>query len=123
MTPVIIMSENCRKWWSIYINLASNRNISKSFNQIMPTSLKNDTVANRMEEISLHIIPKKGYLTEHTNYYTLALISQASKFLGSPNIDWSSTLNRRWKKFKKPQSNSEIDWLLGSKGAMAMLTE
>ena len=45
----------------------------------MPANLENSAVATGLEKVSFIPIPKKGNAKECSNYYTLALISHASK--------------------------------------------
>ena len=47
----------------------------------MPANLENSAVATGLEKISFHSIPKKGNAKECSNYYTIALISHASKVM------------------------------------------
>ena len=47
----------------------------------MPANLKNSSVATGLEKVSFHSIPKKGNVKECSNYYTIALISHASKVM------------------------------------------
>ena len=47
----------------------------------MPPNLDNSAVATGLEKFSFHSIPKKGNAKECSNYYTIALISQASKVM------------------------------------------
>ena len=45
----------------------------------MPANLENSAVATGLEKIHFHPTPKKGNAKECSNYYTIALISHASK--------------------------------------------
>ena len=45
----------------------------------MPANLENSAVATGLEKVSFIPIPKKGNAKECSNYYTIALISHASK--------------------------------------------
>ena len=45
----------------------------------MPTNLENSAVATGLEKVSFIPIPKKGNTNKCSNYYTIALISHASK--------------------------------------------
>ena len=45
----------------------------------MPTNLENSAVATELEKVNFHSNPKKGNAKECLNYYTIALISHASK--------------------------------------------
>ena len=47
----------------------------------MPANLKNSAVATRLEKVIFHANPKKGNAKECSNYYTIRLISQASKVM------------------------------------------
>ena len=47
----------------------------------MPTNLENSAVATGLEKISFIPIPKKGNAKYCSNYYTIALISHASKVM------------------------------------------
>ena len=47
----------------------------------MPANLENSAVATGLEKVSFHSIPKKGNVKECSNYYTIALISHASKVM------------------------------------------
>jgi len=48
----------------------------------MPANLENSAVATGLEKMSVFIpIPKKGNAKECSNYYTAALISNASKVM------------------------------------------
>ena len=47
----------------------------------MPTNLENSAVATGLEKISFIPIPKKGNAKYCSNYYTIALISQAGKVM------------------------------------------
>ena len=47
----------------------------------MLANLENSAVTTGLEKISFHSIPKKGNAKECSNYYTIALISHASKVM------------------------------------------
>ena len=47
----------------------------------MPANLENSAVATGLEKSVFITIPRKGNAKECTNYYTIALISQASKVM------------------------------------------
>ena len=47
----------------------------------MPANLENSAVATGLEKVSFHSNPKKGNAKECPNYYTIALISHASKVM------------------------------------------
>ena len=47
----------------------------------MLANLENSTVATGLEKVVFIPIPKKGNAKECSNYYTMALISQASKVI------------------------------------------
>ena len=48
----------------------------------MPANLENSAVATGLEKMSVFIpIPKKGNAKECSNYYTIALISHATKVM------------------------------------------
>ena len=47
----------------------------------MPANLENSAVATGLENVSFHSNPKKGNAKECSNYYTIALISHASKVM------------------------------------------
>ena len=47
----------------------------------MPANLENSALATGLENVSFTPIPKKGNTKECSNYYTTALISQASKVM------------------------------------------
>ena len=47
----------------------------------MPANLENSPVATGREKVSFIPIPKKGNAKECSNYYTIALISHASKVM------------------------------------------
>ena len=47
----------------------------------MPANLKNSAVATGLERSVFIPVPKKGYAKEWSNYYMVALISQASKVM------------------------------------------
>ena len=47
----------------------------------MPANMGNSAVAMGLEKVSFHSNPKKGNAKECTNYYTIALISHASKIM------------------------------------------
>ena len=47
----------------------------------MPANLENAAVTTGLEKISFHSNPKKGNAKEYSNYYTIALISHASKVM------------------------------------------
>ena len=47
----------------------------------MPANLENSTVATGLENITGLPIPKKGSAGEYSNYYTIVLISHASKVM------------------------------------------
>ena len=47
----------------------------------MPANLENSAVATGLEKVSFHSNPKKGNVTECSNYCTIALISHASKVM------------------------------------------
>ena len=47
----------------------------------MPANLENSEVATGLEKVSFHASPKKGNVKECSNYYTIALISHASKVM------------------------------------------
>ena len=47
----------------------------------MPANLENSTVATGLEKVSFHSNPKKGNAKECPNYFTIALISHASKVM------------------------------------------
>ena len=47
----------------------------------MPANLENSTVATGLEKVSFHSIPKKGNAKECWKYWTIALISHASKVM------------------------------------------
>ena len=47
----------------------------------MSANLENSAVATELEKVSLHFNPKKGSTKECSNYYTIALISHASKVM------------------------------------------
>lgn len=48
-------------------------------------NLNNDKMAKSLEEINCIAIPKKEHLTEYANYYTICLISYASKIVNRMN--------------------------------------
>ena len=45
----------------------------------MPANLENSAVATGLEKVSFHSNPKERNAKEHSNYHTVALISQATK--------------------------------------------
>lgn len=45
----------------------------------MPTNLKNDRVAKRLEDFSLHALPKKEGLTMCAKFYTIFLLHMPEK--------------------------------------------
>ena len=47
----------------------------------MPANLENSAVAIGLEKVTFIPIPKKGSAKECSNYYTIALISHASKVM------------------------------------------
>ena len=47
----------------------------------MSANLENSAVATGHEKVSLILIPKEGNIKECSNYYTIALISHASKVM------------------------------------------
>ena len=47
----------------------------------MSANLENSAVATGHEKVSLILIPKEGSIKECSNYYTIALISHASKVM------------------------------------------
>ena len=47
----------------------------------MPANLENSAMATGLEKISFHSNLKKGNAKECSNYYTIALISHASKVI------------------------------------------
>ena len=47
----------------------------------MPANLKNSAVATGLEKVSFHFNPKEEQCQKCTNYYTIALISNASKIM------------------------------------------
>ena len=47
----------------------------------MPANVENSTVATGLEKVVFIPIPKKGNAKECSNYYTMALISHASKVM------------------------------------------
>ena len=47
----------------------------------MPANLENSAVATGLENVSFHFNPKEGQWQECANYYTIALISNASKIM------------------------------------------
>ena len=47
----------------------------------MPANLENSAVATGLEKVSFHSNPKEGNAKECSNYYTIALISHASKVM------------------------------------------
>ena len=47
----------------------------------MPANLENSAVATGLENVSFHLIPKKGNAKECSNYSTIALISHTSKVM------------------------------------------
>ena len=47
----------------------------------MPANLENSAVATGLEKVSFIPVPKKDNAKECSNYYTIALISHASKVL------------------------------------------
>ena len=47
----------------------------------MPANLENSAVATGLEKVSFHSSPKKGNAKECSNYYTIALVSHASKVM------------------------------------------
>ena len=47
----------------------------------MPANVENLAVATGLEKVSFTPIPKKGNDNECSNYYTIALISHASKVM------------------------------------------
>jgi len=47
----------------------------------MPANLENSAVATGLEKVSFIPIPKKGNAKECANYYTIALVSHASKVM------------------------------------------
>ena len=47
----------------------------------MPANLENSAVATGLENVSFHLIPKKGNAKECSNYCTIVLISYASKVM------------------------------------------
>ena len=47
----------------------------------MPANLENSAVAIGLEKVSFHSNPKKGNAKECSNYYTIELISHASKVM------------------------------------------
>ena len=47
----------------------------------MSENLENSAVVTGLEKVSFHPIPKKGNAKECSNYYTIALISHASKVM------------------------------------------
>ena len=47
----------------------------------MSTNLENSAVATGLEKVSFHSDPKKGNAKEFSNYWTIALISHASKVM------------------------------------------
>ena len=51
----------------------------------MSANLENPAVATGLEKVSFHSNPKKGNAKECSNYYTIALISQARKVINAQN--------------------------------------
>ena len=47
----------------------------------MPANLENSAMATGLEKVSFHFNPKEEQCQKYTNYYTIALISQASKVM------------------------------------------
>ena len=47
----------------------------------MPANLENSAMATGLEKVTFIPIPKKGSAKECSNYYTIALISHASKVM------------------------------------------
>ena len=47
----------------------------------MPANLEISAVDTRLEKVSFIPVPKKGNAKEHSNYFTIALISHASKVM------------------------------------------
>ena len=47
----------------------------------MPANLENSAVATGLEKVSFHSKPKEGNAKECSNYWTIALISHASKVM------------------------------------------
>ena len=47
----------------------------------MPANLENSAVVTGLEKVSFIPIPKKGNAKKHSNYFTIALISHASKVM------------------------------------------
>ena len=47
----------------------------------MPANLENSAVATGLENVSFHLIPKKGDAKECSNYCTIELVSHASKLM------------------------------------------
>ena len=47
----------------------------------MPANLENSAVATGLEKVSVHSIPKRDNNKECSNYFTIALISHASKVM------------------------------------------
>ena len=47
----------------------------------MPANLGNSAVATGLEKVSIHSSPKERQCKECSNYYTIALISHASKVM------------------------------------------
>ena len=47
----------------------------------MPANLEDSAVATGLEKVSFHSNPKKGNAKDCSNYYTIALISHASKVM------------------------------------------
>ena len=47
----------------------------------MPANLENSAMATGLEKVSFHFNPKEEQCQKYTNYYTIALISNASKIM------------------------------------------
>ena len=47
----------------------------------MPSNLENSVVATGLERVSFHSNPNKRQCQKYSNYYTIALISHASKLM------------------------------------------
>ena len=58
----------------------------------MPANLENSTVAIGLEKVSFHYNPKVGPCHRIFKYYTIALISHASKMMAQNPLSYSSTV-------------------------------
>ena len=74
----------------------------------MPAKLENSAVATGLEKVIFIQIPKKGNAKECSNYYTIVLISHASKvMLNSPSQASTVNLNHDFPMFKLDLEKAE----------------